>query len=193
MVTPVYIVDLIGEVVAATNTALRADSTSRLAINNLNINYVYGGKNHVWKALQDTGTNPKALENGVTKYPFFGLNLPIGTGRGQRAGDYPVAIIPSIFIATISNNTSLPSYKYANNIKPVLFPIYLIFLQKLSQHPNVVIQGGADGVEHEVWEYPADVAGPVVIKQNEQAFPESVDVLVIQNLRFPIRQTGKVC
>jgi hypothetical protein len=174
--SPIYITDIIGEVVAATNAALRAKADSWLTVNNKNINYVYGAENHVIQALRNIGNNGG-------KYPMIALMMPVQTVRGNSKGFYGDTSLPSIIIATLSDNTSTSAAKYEKNFKPILFPIYYEFLNQLVRHKEVTNVMGANYVRHQLLEYPADVTD----KANT-IFTDFLDLLELKNVQFTIKQ-----
>lgn len=178
---PVYIVDIIGEVVAATDAALRAKSDSWLTLNDRHINYVYGSESHVTQRLLEIGSNPN--KSGTAKTPLVALMMPISTKRGYSNGFYGEANLPWIYIAERSDNTRLPPAKYADNFKPILFPIYYELLKQLARRTDVINVGGADFLSHTLWEYPAEVTA----KANT-IFTDFLDILAIQGLSFTIKQ-----
>jgi hypothetical protein len=141
-----------------------------------NINYVYGAENHVIQALRNIG-------NSGGKYPMIALMMPVRTARGNSNGFYGEAILPAIYIATLSDNQRLPPAKYADNFKPILFPIYYEFLNQLSKHRAVINIGGADIIRHTLSEYPADVTD----KANT-IFTDFLDILALTEVSFTIKQ-----
>ena len=172
---PVYITDIIGEVVAATETALKAQSGSWLSQNNKSINYVYGSEMHVTQTLLN-------IKNGG-KYPMVALMMPTRTRRGNSDGYYGRVTLPYLYIATLSDNKGLPPAKYRDNFKPVLFPIYYELLNQLPKHSAIVNEGGADAIEHDMLEYPADVTD----KANT-IFTDFLDIIAIVNLTVLVKQ-----
>jgi hypothetical protein len=173
---PVYITDIIGEVVTATNAALKAKADSWLTINNQSINYVYGAESHVIQALRNIGNNGG-------KYPMIALMMPVRTARGNSNGFYGEAILPAIYIATLSDNTSSSATKYTRNFKPILFPIYYEFLNQLSRHRDIINTGGADFIRHTLSEYPADVTD-----KDNTIFTDFLDILALTEVLFTIKQ-----
>lgn len=163
-----YIKDIIGEVVAKTEAALKADPTNWLSINNKSINYVYGGQSHIIQQL-------RSIQNG-TKYPMVALMLGTGVKRGNSGGYFGVTAIKAIYIATLGDNKSLPATKYANNFDPILVPIYMEMMEQLAQHHSVV-EDDPDDIPHEVWEHPADNTD-----QSNTIFTDFLDIMGIYNL-----------
>jgi hypothetical protein len=172
---PVFITKMIDEVVAATNTALRAKADSWLTINNRNLNYVYGTETQILQTL-------KILKDG-TKYPMVAMSLGVGADCGNSSGLYGKTIIPAIYFATLSDNTRLPAAKYRDNFEPILEPIYQQFLWKLVQHKSYMGLANPYLVPHRPMEYPADNAD----KANT-IFGDFLDIKAIYDLHFTIKQ-----
>src|SRR2546426_3755318 len=128
MEVPLYITDILGEVVAKAEAALKADTSSWLSINNRAINYVYGTKSQIIQQLVN-------IKNG--KYPMVMLMLGEGMREGLISG-YDEPLVNGIYICTLSDNKRLPEAKYTDNFKPILFPIYYQMLEQLARHRNVV-------------------------------------------------------
>lgn len=164
---------MIGEVVARTEAALKADPASWLSRNNKSINYVYGGQTHIIQQL-------RSIKDG-TKYPMVALMLGTGIKRGTSGGYFGATAIKAVYIATLGDNTSLPATKYGKTFDPILVPIYTELMEQLAQHHSVV-EDDPDDIPHEVWEHPADNTD-----QTNTIFTDFLDIMGIYNLSFTLQ------
>jgi hypothetical protein len=171
-VPPVYITDILPEVVAKADTALRTDPQSWMSINNRSITYIEGTQSQIIQQLQ-------TIKDG--KYPMVMLILAEGTKQGNVSG-FEEPLISGIYIATLSDNKRLATAKYTDNFKPVLYPIYFQILEQLAQHPNVV-ECHPDRIQHKAWRYVADNTNSA-----NPLFTDFVDILGIENLTITTQQ-----
>lgn len=123
---PIYVVDIIRDVVTATNTAviaeLQAYSPSITAIN-----FVPGTEGEITDVL--TLMNQQQSQK-LTTWPLFALIMSFAEDKGRIVGMDGVEDL-NIIIARRGNNTDKTPARYANNFKPVLYPIYLEFMNQL--------------------------------------------------------------
>lgn len=169
---PLYIVDIIGDVVKAVDTVL-------FPTLNKHIFYTYGRSIQILNKLQ-------ALNQGITtqntKYPLFALFQDFPQQRGGNAYDCTVRF-PKISIAMLTTSTDEPPERYCKTFKPVLYPIYLEFLNQLVRHPNVV--GDDPGaIPHTQWDRPG--TQPEGSKLNEY-----LDAIEIQDLQLTFKTVSK--
>lgn len=134
---PVILVDILQEVFQS------------ISIPNVDpINYQPGWSEQILKSLQeqDNSVNFKSL-----KYPLGAVLLPIPEKRGTSVAYYATVRIPRIVFAQIisadGNDSVFDCYEPNGPLKSILYPIYYAFLQKLSEHKNV-ISGGPESFEH---------------------------------------------
>lgn len=173
--TPIYVVDIIGEVVSAADAALRADATSWLATNDKHITYKYGDREEIITRMQQ-------LTNATyPKYPFIGLVMPFQESRGASVGYYENVTFKEIIIATVSNKTDDFPARYTKWFKPVLYPIYYEFLNQLARHKNNPGSAEVDTIPHTKQDVPNIV--PTDSKLNDY-----VDAIVITNLQVRFKQ-----
>ena len=124
---PLYIVDIIGQVVAATDAVL-------FPTLNKHIDYLYGRPTQILTQLQkmNGGTTTKDL-----KYPLIALFMDFPEQSGGSAY-YAEVKFPKISIATLTTSTDTPAQRYPKTFKTTLYPILQEFLRQLALHPNIV-------------------------------------------------------
>lgn len=126
---PLYIVDIIGEVVRAADAVL-------FPTLNKHILYTYGRSIQILTKLQ-------TLNQGITqatknsKYPLFALFQPFVETTGTN-GYYCAVKFPKISIATLTQSTSDVPTRYNETFRPILYPIWAEFQRQLVRHPNIV-------------------------------------------------------
>lgn len=123
---PLYIVDIIGEVVTAVDTAL-------FSTLNKHILYQYGRSIQILNVLQ-TLNNSITIKDG--KYPLFALFQPFSEKSG--GGYYASVKFPRISIACLTQSTDPVKVRYTKNFKTILYPIFTEFFRQLARHPNIV-------------------------------------------------------
>lgn len=124
---PLYIVDIIGEVVAATDAAL-------FSTLNKHIDYLYGRPTQILTELQKMGN---AASTKGLRYPLIALFMDFPEQSGGSAY-YADVKFPRIAIATLTTFTDSPAKRYPKTFKTTLYPIYMEFMRQLTLHPNVV-------------------------------------------------------
>lgn len=135
---PIYVVDLIREVVTATNTAVISELQAYNAFIQA-INFIPGTDQEINEILttmsQQSGSDGK-------QWPLFALLMSFPENKAQSAGNdkngvgMDGIVDLNILIARRGNNTDKTPARYTNNFKPVLYPIYLEFLNQLYLSPK---------------------------------------------------------
>lgn len=172
---PLYIVDIIGEVVKAADAVL-------YPILNKHILYEYGRSIQILRQLQQLNQSITQKEN---KYPLFALFQPFPEDDSPY---YATVKFPKISIAALTQNTDSVATRYAKTFKPVLYPIYQEFLRQLCRHPNIVANDPA-AIPHKHWDVPgSDQASEQVKGAN---FNDIVDAIIIQDLQLTFKQNKK--
>jgi hypothetical protein len=130
---PVYVVDLIRDVVTATQTAVLPELQAYNAFIQ-QINFIPGTVDEIYEVL--TTMSQQASADGK-QWPLFALLMSIPEKKAELSGDVKHGIgldntvELNILIARRGNNTDKTPARYTNNFKPVLYPIYLEFLNQL--------------------------------------------------------------
>lgn len=173
---PLFIVDIIGQVVAKTDAVL-------FPTLNRHILYEYGRSIQILRQLQLLNQSITQKDN---KYPLFALFQPFPEDSG--GGYYATVKFPKISIAMLTQNTDPVAKRYDKTFKPVLYPIYQEFLRQLCRHPNIVASDPG-AIPHKHWDVPgSDPASDQVKGAN---FNDIVDAIIIQDLQLTFRQVKK--
>lgn len=171
---PVYIQDIIGDVVTRVNTKLltqlQAYDPKIVAIN-----YQYGEYKEVFNTLVQQGK----ADGGAKKYPLVWLWMPITLDSGDRVGIADVSPL-RIIIARWGNNTDKTAARYANNFKPVLYPIYLELLNQLYLDPRIIADAKGIPHRHIDWPYWGGDSPP----EDANPFSDYVDAIEIKDLKI---------
>lgn len=148
--TPVYITDIIGEVVAAAKIAIvkrNPDKTllefiqanEKEALGNetdsliQTIDYQHGHKKELIETLFQMD---KSEEERELKYPLVYLVQDFAEERGKNASTYAEVSL-NVIIAHHTNNQYKISDREEKVFKPVLYPIYDEFLNQLAKHSQI--------------------------------------------------------
>lgn len=175
---PLFIVDIIGEVVAAADAVLFPTLGKHIL-------YEYGRSIQILTELQK-------LNDGITtkngKYPLFALFQDFPEDNSGSSGYYCTVRFPKISIATLTQSTDTPPKRYAQTFKPILYPIYEEFLRQLMRHKNIVGNDPA-AISHIKWDRPGTQPEGDKMGSN---FNDYVDAIEIQNLQLTFKQI-KTC
>lgn len=144
----VYVIDLIQQIVADTNTAVIAELQ---AYNTYiqGINFQAGTEGEINEVL--TIKSQQALLDGQ-QWPLFALLMSFAEDKGKTVGIDGVEDL-NIIIARRGNSTDRTPARYTNNFKPVLYPIYLEFLNQLYLSP-VFSVSTPDNIPHTKIDFP---------------------------------------
>ena len=173
---PLFIVDIIGQVVAATDAVL-------FPTLNRHILYEYGRSIQILRQLQLLN---QSITQKDAKYPLFALFQPFPEDGG--AGYYATVKFPKISIAALTQNTDSVATRYEKTFKPVLYPIYQEFLRQLCRHPNIVASDPG-AISHKHWDVPGSDQGSEQVKGTN--FNDIVDAIIIQDLLLTFKQVKK--
>lgn len=171
---PVYIVDVMKQVVEATDTKLFPTMQHH-------IHYEPGRSIQILQKLQQ-------LNSSVTlkgkKYPLFALFLDIEENFGAN-GYYCDAKFPKISIATLTDKEDDVMTRYQKNFKPILYPVFFEFLRQLARHKNVV--GNDPGAFiFKKWDRPNTL--PAADKTLSSTFNDYLDSIDIAGLQVTFKQ-----
>lgn len=136
MITPVYITDVIGQVVASTEAVIlstiidneTAVQGSASPIQQLN--YQFGHYNELIETLIQYDASQEERYN---KYPLIWLRTDFRERRGQMIGIYAEVYL-NIVICHATEQTFKATERMAKVFKPVLYPIYYELLNQLYFH-----------------------------------------------------------
>jgi hypothetical protein len=116
-------------------------------------------------------------KSGRIKFPCFVLFHDFPENRG---GDYFDVQIPVIGIATLTKPEYLSDVRYELNYRPILYPLYQMFLIFLSRHPSVV-DNDPNNISHRKWDR---LYWGVIGKQTN----DYLDAIELQNLKLTLKQ-----
>lgn len=145
---PIYYVDLIGETVAATNTAVIAELQTYDSFIT-QINYQYGSYDEICDTLDKMSQDQTKQ---YSRYPLFAVIMSFPEQKYQAIGMDGLPEL-NIIIARRSNPTDKTPARYENNFKPVLYPVYLEWLNQLYLSGKFSIEL-PDNIPHTKIDYP---------------------------------------
>lgn len=122
----VYVVDLIEDVVNATNTAVIAELQAAKPTIQA-INFMPGTEGEITDRL--TLMSQQFTQDGK-QWPLFALIMSFPENKSPYVGFDGIEEL-NIVIANVTKNEYKTPERYVNNFKPVLYPIYLEFLNQL--------------------------------------------------------------
>lgn len=171
---PLYVVDIIGEVVAAVSAKL-------FPTLNKNIDYQYGRSIQILTELQQKNNAINAVTKG-SKYPLFALYQDFP--ESNNTAYYVTVRFPKIVIATLTTSTDPTPKRYALTFKPVLYPIFEEFKRQLARHKNIV---GNDPNAFPMIKWDRPGTQPAADKSMGSNFNDYVDAIEIQNLELTFK------
>lgn len=168
---PLYIVDILGEVVASVSQNLYGDPNK--------IFYVYGRSIQITNELLKRNDS---INNKGKKYPMIAVfqDFPELTNSGY----YTTVKLPKIVIATLTKSTDPPAKRYAETFKPILYPIYQEFLRRLTRHKNIV---GNDPGAFSMMKWDRPGTQPANEKDKASNFNDFIDCIELQNLELTFK------
>lgn len=175
---PLFIVDIIGEVVAAADAVL-------FPTLNKHILYTYGRSIQILTKLQQLNQGTTSATKG-SRFPMVALFQDFPENMGVQ---YPESVtFPKISIAMLTAFTDDPPTRYGKTFKPILYPILQEFMRQLSRHPNIV-GNDPNAFQYIKWDRPGtQPAGDGTKGAN---FNEYVDAIEIQNLQLTFQRIQK--
>lgn len=129
----VYIVDLIGEVVTKTSSAL-IDKLQVVDETITGVHYLYGHHNDIKTRLIE---KTKSNEYKYSRYPLIALFQDF-TESHDGTGVFKVKL--QMIIGFHSSKDFYTDDRYLKVFKPILYPIYKEFLKQLSNHAAFTIK-----------------------------------------------------
>lgn len=167
---PLIVVNILSQIVASVDTAL-FPTLGR------HIRYEHGRDIQIMNKIQRLRS---ASSTKDTVYPLFAVfqDFPEQTGQGYEL----VVKFPKIAILTSTVENSDTDDRYPLTFVPILYPIWVEFLNQLAKHPNVV---GNDprAFTSVIWERPGS--------KPMGTMNDWVDTLEFQNLQLTFQRTQK--
>lgn len=183
---PVYIVDIIEEVVAATSAAILAtiqeNETTALELPSL-IQKVSYHKSSFKELIVTLAQADPSDVGRFNKYPLIYLMRDFKEARGRLAGVYAEVNLRIIIIHQTESTYKITD-REAKVLKPVLSPIYYEFMHQLFLHPMINVGPDEDGIPHDYW-FRA-YWGSVQQSDGKNALNDYVDAIEINNLALKI-------
>lgn len=176
MSVPIYIPDIIGECVKATEKVV----LPKLVMANRDIaalNYQFGHPKEIDINLFQMGGAP---EFSYLKYPMVWLVTDFAEQKGGQVDFYEVTRL-RIIIATMTRGTMKGYERLAQIFKPILYPIYNELLNQISSHPAVHTQSVAT-LQHTKWDRYYWGSQPM----SQNAMNDYLDAIEIENLTLQI-------
>lgn len=147
---PVYIPDIIGEVVTTAKNAdyqpgnglinyIRGQETLFIGLSSLitTLNYQYG---HIEELLQTLKEYDKVPNQADKRFPLVWLVTDFPEEHGQTIGVYAEVSL-NIVIMHQSKAEYKSTERLQNVFKPVLYPIYYQLMKYLAKHPAINVSG----------------------------------------------------
>lgn len=187
MKQPVYVVDIIGEVVdkvsAKVLTTIQTNQATATGkpTDILNIDYQYG---HRLELIETLSQMSSSKTEKYQKYPLVYLMQDFAERLGAEPGIYADVTITII----IAHGTQM-AYKMGQRMekvfKPVLYPIFQELLVQLAKHPQVHVQS-PESIEFTKWDRSQwgkqAIGGNAGTKVND-----FVDCIELQDIRLKIK------
>lgn len=173
---PVYVMDIIGDVVSAVSTALVDDGTLAYAVH-----YFH---DHPLGLIETLQKLTRTAAGQAEKYPFIALMQPFDE-RHSGKDDEEMEVTLEVIIATLTTPKLSTDERYVGNYKPILYPIYNEFIEQLYRNGNFSLAGN-DYVEHTKTDQP--YWGHEGLFGNEgNLFQDFIDAIEIKNLKLKIK------
>ncbi len=170
---PQVIVDIIGDIVNKTNTAVigtlkAADNTIRA------INYQYGPPLEIYNTIAEMSAAKQSY-----KYPLFALFQPFDQDKGKVNGIDSVTRL-RIVIARWKKENEKAKDSYSRNFKPILYPVYAEFLYQCSVHKSIATTTW-EQIPHKQKDW------PYWDNDGKNVMVDRVDIIELSNLELNFR------
>lgn len=172
-IEPLYVVDVIRDVVAAVNASFASDNIA------LVVRYTFGRAPQILEELQKINGG---MDKSQRKYPLIAVYQDFPEKRG--IGYYGIATLPKVVIATLTRSTDPPTVRYDQTFRPILYPVYYEFLKQLAFSKYNAGSMDSESIEHVKW----DRLGT----KPEVGSPDYVDSIELTNLILNLKQI-KTC
>lgn len=178
------LVDDMGTVI----TAMRTDARVVALLNDVKINglfpfYMYGHRREIANRLLE---KDKDKVRKYQKYPLVALRMDFP--ESQNAGQLVEYNLNIAFLMFTSENYDTPA-RYANVIKPILYPLVDVFFEKLVESGLFVWADTMQRPPYVKWDRPYYGVG--VLEGNEKnIFNDPLDAVELVDLRIRSTDTG---
>lgn len=130
---PVYVVDEIGTIVSAVSTRL----LSQLQVIDSNITGVHYQFGHIEEIKETLAQKDQSEAFIYTKYPLVILVQDFSETMGAGLGIATTDNLHILIVTSTSGNYKAAE-RYAATFKPILYPIYLAFLDEIAKSGRVM-------------------------------------------------------
>ena len=190
-ISPVYIDDIIEEVVQATSdevlTTIQANETAALGKSSL-IQQIRFSKSSFDELIETLFQADKSGDERFKKYPLVHLVQDISIERGGDIGFYGTTNLTIVFIHQTQQNFKTDE-RDENVFKPVLWPIYYEFMEQLKRSAWITNPWQNTGefrhrvIKRAFW-------GNRQLKASENILNDYVDAIEVQNLQLKINYSN---
>lgn len=170
---PVFVVDIIGDAVTATNTVI-IEQLKAANVNIQAINYMFGPPLEINEILASMSQSQQ-----FKKYPLVALYQPFDEGKGDLTGIDGKNRL-RIIIAMPSLATDIAKDRYTKNFRPILYPLYAELMYQLSVSKAIAATTW-EKIPHKKRDWPYwdnDGKNPLI---------DFVDIIEISNLELNFR------
>lgn len=167
---PIIVVDLIREVVEKTNTAVIAELQA-FDLFIFGINYQPGTLKEINETLTQMSEQPS---QELKRYPLFALLTGFSEQKGRQIGVDGLEDLEIIIGRRSKNATDKTPKRYDDNFRPVLYPIYLEFLNQIDLDRRFLTKG-VDLIQHSKIDWPYYNGG-----NDANPFGDWIDVIILK-------------
>ena len=148
---------------------------------NSHIQFMYGPVEEI-EANLIAITNSFGLPGGSAEsgYPLIAVFQDFPENREGNGGYYADVTLPIVLIATLTDKNYKAPQRYENSFKPVLYPIYELFMEELSSNGAIV------GTDHAHTKYDRLYYGKRTLGTAVSSY---VDAIELQNLKLTVAQS----
>lgn len=190
---PVYVFDIIGEVVTATAAAIVSKNPNKTLLQTIQENEAAAlgatliegirySKSSFAELIATLIQDDKPEETRNTKYPLIHLVRDFWEDRGKIIGFYAEVALNIIFVHQTVNTYKIGD-REANVFKPILYPIYYEFFNQLAKHPQITVESNVM-ISHRKWDRPYWGNGNAGSSKNK--LTDFVDAIECQNILLKI-------
>lgn len=175
----IVIVDLLASIVSR----VQADYRVLKGNNALTVTYMHGPVEEIEANLVEIA-KAQGLPGytGAKKYPLIAVFQDFPEVHNPAGGYYADVNLPIVLIANLTSNTYKADKRYAENFKPILYPLYELFLQQMAKQPEIV---GKDPNLFDHTKFDRLYYGKRSLGTQVSDY---VDAIEIQNLKFTVNQ-----
>lgn len=181
---PIYIVDIIGDVVTATKNAVIATIRQNEvdAIGGSLMQTISYSRSSFDELIETLAQKDKPVETRNAKYPLIHLVRDFSEDRGKVTGIYAEVNLNIIIIHQTENTYKIED-REEKVFKPVLYPIYYEFMKQLAKHKLVHVDS-YKMIPHRKWD--RAFWGNRQLYASKNKLNDYVDAIELQNINLKI-------